>query len=1256
MYNFPLMKGGSVVISLDAVSLPAGYKLLDDHLRSDNSSTRLLRSPLGGGSLMRQNFAVLPPKNVIEARRLKAAAMAGSKDVKTSSLVAPSSIQKDSIQKDSIQKEPLGVGTYEVAAPVDVVPLAAGAVRINSPAVDEVILLPAMKLQASVHEDWTLAVELNGKKVPDSQMGERRVDHKNKIATFTFFGLNVHPGLNQIKVTAIGPDGTTGTTIESSAYGRGTARRLKIDVEKHEMAANGRESTAVHILAFDQWEHPAADEQVLVEVSSGRLRTLACVTSDSCPTVNIVTGAPSTLSTLKTQLATLGLSGGSNGDSVDPDHQQTISLKSGEASLVLIAGNAPGDVELRALMGEVEARTSLRFLPEIRPTILVGLIEGSIGSAAPDRAWQDLHGNASGRANIFYRGSLLEKYLLTVAYDSHSRLHQVEGQNRLFQLDPQDRIYPLFGDSSTWFEAAPSNSKLYARLDRGPSFLLFGDFNPDQNAAAALRPQSNTSFQPASLTDQPGLRSNTPRQFTGYSRNLTGIKIHGEDHRGDTITITGARPETAFSRDVFPGGYFGLIQLSQMGILPGSENVVLEVRDRRSPEIILSQETLIRSADYNLDVDTGSIFLLRPISSFDYALNLLQIVVTYEYFSRGLSSAVYTARGRMYLPSYGLRMSPSMISQSQSQAGLGAFDLAGADLQKSLLHGGSLQLEWGMSHGQVASAGNLLNLGLVNNSLANNGVSNNFATSSAVNGNHNGSAYRAELIQPFSFYKGVFKATATRVDADFLNPFGATFAPGSQRAAAEVDLKPRASGILHVGVIDETNKTINVDNQRLTASVGWTETINARFKLAGLFDWRQFEDQMGRGNISSHLVTVGGEWRPTASISVAVKREQNFGQADPTYPNQTTLAVSKQVNSLTRIFFTQRLAAAPIVPISDVSATGFASTTARQETALGVETRLGRYTSFNDRYQIENGISGLDSFAVLGLVTRLPVMKTVSLDIGFERGEHLTGSGSSFESGSGGFSWMPTKNFRSTARYELRNRDGLGQIVTVGSAGKLGENVTVLGSVQGSQADFAGHPSSTMNATAAMAVRPLHSDRLAVLFSYNRRSLQQDVGLLGTETRSDSLSTDQLLRINRQLEFYSHFAARLSADGSPLLAPVSTLTYLEQVRLQDRFAKRFDAAVEMRSLTQAATFTSRQSIGAELGFWPLPDLRLGGGYNFTGVNEPAGSLVTTPGKPGFYFTISSKLSNLFNLFGTSRQYLTTAGDEPTDELKMDKLK
>ena len=44
---------------------------------------------------------------------------------------------------------------------------------------------------------------------------------------------------------------------------------------------------------------------------------------------------------------------------------------------------------------------------------------------------------------------------------------------------------------------------------------------------------------------------------------------------------------------------------------------------------------------------------------------------------------------------------------------------------------------------------------------------------------------------------------------------------------------------------------------------------------------------------------------------------------------------------------------------------------------------------------------------------------------------------------------------------------------------------------------------------------------------------------------------------------------------------------------------------------------------------------------FTGVREPLGNLRAGPGKSGFYFTISSKLSNLFNLFGTTNSMETT---------------
>ena len=79
---------------------------------------------------------------------------------------------------------------------------------------------------------------------------------------------------------------------------------------------------------------------------------------------------------------------------------------------------------------------------------------------------------------------------------------------------------------------------------------------------------------------------------------------------------------------------------------------------------------------------------------------------------------------------------------------------------------------------------------------------------------------------------------------------------------------------------------------------------------------------------------------------------------------------------------------------------------------------------------------------------------------------------------------------------------------------------------------------------------------------------------------------------------------------------------------------------------QPSSRTMRHTYATELGFWLLPDMRLGGGYNFTSAQEPTSALIR-PTRRGFYFTISSKLSNLFDLFGTSKAGLANSTDNPS---------
>jgi hypothetical protein len=264
--------------------------------------------------------------------------------------------------------------------------------------------------------------------------------------------------------------------------------------------------------------------------------------------------------------------------------------------------------------------------------------------------------------------------------------------------------------------------------------------------------------------------------------------------------------------------------------------------------------------------------------------------------------------------------------------------------------------------------------------------------------------------------------------------------------------------------------------------------------------------------------------------------------------------------------------------------------------------------------------------------------------LGFERGFHLAGSGQSFNSATLGFGWTPTDSFRASARYEFRDRAGMGQLINLGAAGRLTEGVTALARFQFARTGLDGRKSSAIDGTTALAIRPLKSDRAGLLFSFNHRSLEQNTlaGQAPTRDRLDTLSTDGYYQATKNLELFGRFAMHLNANGQASLPYVSTLTFLTQERAQYRLTRRIDWAAEARLLYQPSSGTRRTVFGAEMGVWALPDLRFGIGYNFTAAGEPTASNLL-PKRSGFYFNVSSKLSSLFDLFGTSQNGL--AGTE-----------
>ena len=76
-----------------------------------------------------------------------------------------------------------------------------------------------------------------------------------------------------------------------------------------------------------------------------------------------------------------------------------------------------------------------------------------------------------------------------------------------------------------------------------------------------------------------------------------------------------------------------------------------------------------------------------------------------------------------------------------------------------------------------------------------------------------------------------------------------------------------------------------------------------------------------------------------------------------------------------------------------------------------------------------------------------------------------------------------------------------------------------------------------------------------------------------------------------------------------------------------------DGAIEERYIWQPASDSHRNGTALEIGFWPIADARVALGYNFQDTRDPYGRDLQGRDK-GVYLTLSTKLSHLFDLFGS----------------------
>lgn len=256
--------------------------------------------------------------------------------------------------------------------------------------------------------------------------------------------------------------------------------------------------------------------------------------------------------------------------------------------------------------------------PGNRPWTVVGFAAGTLGyNTLGDRmepvaqTLDDL--NADARLALYAKGRVLGKWLMTLAYDSDKDKDDARFGG---VIDPR-AYYTIYADRNETRYDAASVRKLYLRLERPQFYAMFGDIETGISEPELAR----------------------------YQRALNGGKA---EYRGRNVAATAFVADTPyrFRRDEIQGnGLTGPYRLGAKDILPNSERITIETRDRLHSERIVDSVSLSRHVDYDIDYLSGTIRFREPVLSRSSNLDPQFIVAEYEV--DGVGQRVLNAGGRV---------------------------------------------------------------------------------------------------------------------------------------------------------------------------------------------------------------------------------------------------------------------------------------------------------------------------------------------------------------------------------------------------------------------------------------------------------------------------------------------------------------------------------------------------------------------------------------------------------------------------------
>ena len=963
----------------------------------------------------------------------------------------------------------------------------------------------------------TFALSVNGQEVSAHRVGKKSTLADKALLAWEYIGVDLKPGKNLLDVRELDPSGQERARQALTVIAPDQLGKLEVSV-KESVPADG---------------HSAA--RILVRLTDAH-------------------GVPVTVRTPLTLEASLG-----RWDAVDLDPKEPgvqVFIEGGSGEFGLTAPQDPGASHIRVSSGTLQSETTADFLPDLRPMIAAGVVEGVLNLRKLDsralvpanaqdgferqlRNWSRSFGgggadDVAGRAALFLKGKVKGEYLLTAGFDSDK-----DTQQRLFRDIQPDQFYPVYGDSSVRGFDAQSSGKLYVRVDKNKSYLLYGDY----------------------LTQS----ANEARKLGNYSRSLNGVKEHLETGRMNVNAFASQDSTRQVIDEIPANGTSGPFTLSTLNFVENSEKVEILTRDRNQPAIVLNSVIESRFADYEIEPLTGRLLLRGPLPSLDPNFNPISLRITYE------------------------------VDQGGNKFWVGGVD-AQIKVAKALEVGGAYVEDRNPSDpSKLKDANATLRLAAKTYVVAEVAQTDKLSTGK-------GSAERVEVKHESGDLQAI--VYDSKADAAFNNP-GSSLTQGRAEAGARVKYKIDDATVLKGEALRSSDTTSQGTRQGEFASIDRRLDHNVHVEVGV----RHVNETVTPAQPTS----VGASPLDFTSVRVKVTapipdhpKANAYGEYEEDIHDAAkkigALGGDYQFADRGRLYFRHEF-------LSSLSGPYALNSSQRQNaTVFGIDTDYLKDAHLFSEYRERDAFSGGDTEAAIGLRNQWTVATGTRLQTSFERVHTLSGLGTEeATAGAVGVEYTANPLWKGTARLELRDATTSDSLLsTLGFAAKLSRDWTFLAREAFAEARNKGSAAGTRT-----------QDRVQAGFAY--RDTDTDVwNALGRIEHTDVRdNTQPLLLINRHvdvvsvsanyqptkpLELSGRLAAKWALDESNGLMSHAT-AQLASARATYDLTSRWDIGLLASALVSNGFRTRQMGLGGEAGYLVTGNLWLSIGYNIFGFKD-----------------------------------------------------